>query len=105
MYQKSLSIYCSILSNEKLKKALLSYTFLVVFQKVLARVVVSADGIYLIGQRLIMVAPSHGEKLVTGIDGQGDDARGAFMDPLLVVGLDTPSLYAQEGSPAVKASF
>ena len=46
-----------------------------------------------------------GKKLVTGIDGQGDDARGAFMDPLLVVGPDTPSLYAQEGSPAVKASY
>ena len=66
MYQKSLSIYCSILSNEKLKKALLPYTFLVVFQKVLARVFVSADGIYLIGQQLIMEAPSHGEKAGDG---------------------------------------
>ena len=45
-----------------------------------------------------------GKKLVTGIDGQGDDA-GAFMDPRLVVGLGTPSLHAQEGSPAVKAKL
>ena len=76
----------------------------VVFQKVLTCEIVPAEGIQLVGQRLVMVARFMGKTLVTGIDGQGDDA-GAFMDPRLVVGFGTPSLYAQKGSPAVKAKL
>ena len=76
----------------------------VVFQKVLARVVVPAEYIYFIAQRLIMLTPLMGETLVTGINGKTDYAL-AFMDPHFVVGPDIPSFNSQERSPAMKSKL
>jgi hypothetical protein len=62
----------------------------VVFQKVLARIIVPSECIYFIAQRLVLVTLLIGETLVTGINGKADYA-GTFMDPRFVVGPGIPS--------------